>query len=142
MEETKKRRSLTPILIAAIVLLIVSGAVFLVRSRTFLGGAAFREVVYSPANSYFFGSPLTAKANDKERIKVSVFLLDNQGLAVEGRTVELTANQAVKIENSQPKTDSTGQAIFYLTSAAVGRYEINAHSDGQPLPQVLTVNFR
>jgi hypothetical protein len=141
-EQRKKRRSLMPVLVAAIVLIVVSGAVFLVRSQTVFQGAASRALVYSPANSYIFGSPLTAVANGQEKIKVSVFLLNDQGLGVEGRAVELIADTGVTIERSQPQTDTTGQAIFYLTSSLVGRYQVKAQSDGQPLPQAITVNFK
>ena len=141
-EQRKKRRSLMPVLVAAIVLIVVSGAIFLVRSQTVFQGAASRALVYSPANSYIFGSPLTAVANGQEKIKVSVFLLNDQGLGVEGKTVELIADPGVTIERSQPQTDTTGQAIFYLTSSSVGRYQVKAQSDGQSLPQTITVNFK
>jgi hypothetical protein len=141
-EKKKKKRSLLPILVAAIVLLVVSGAVYLVRSQTVFQGAASRALVYSPANSYIFGSPLTAVANGQEKIKVSVFLLNDQGLGIEGKTVNLTADTGVNIEKSQTQTDSTGQAIFYLTSPSVGRYQVKAQSEGQLLPQTLTVNFK
>lgn len=141
-EQRKKRRSLMPVLVVAIVLIIVSGAVFLVRSQTVFQGTASRALVYSPANSYIFGSPLTAKANGQEKIKVSVFLLNDQGLGVEGKTLELIADTGVTIEKSQPQTDATGQAIFYLTSPSAGRYQVRAQSEGQPLPQTLTVNFK
>jgi hypothetical protein len=141
-EEGKKRRSLMPILIIAIILLLVSGAVFLVRTQTFLRGEASRAMVFSPTNSYVFGSPLTAKANSQEKIKVSVFLLNDQGLGVEGKAVELKADAGVNIETSQPQTDSTGQAIFYLSSASAGRYQVQAQAEGQTLPQTLTVNFK
>jgi len=141
-EQRKKRRSLMPVLVAAIVLIVVSGAVFLVRSQTVFQGAASRALVYSPANSYIFGSPLTAVANGQEKIKVSVFLLNDQGLGVEGKAVELIADTGVTIERSQPQTDTTGQAIFYLTSSLIGRYQVKAQSDGQPLPQAITVNFK
>ncbi len=141
-EEKKKRRSLMPVLIIAIILLLASGAVFLVRTQTFLRGEASRAQVYSPANSYIFGSPLTAKANDQEKIKVSIFLLNDQGLGVEGKMIELKADTGVNIEISQPQTDSTGQAIFYLTSSSIGRYQVQAQAEGQSLPQTLTVNFK
>ena len=131
-----------PVLVAAIVLIVVSGAVFLVRSQTVFQGAASRTLVHSPANSYIFGSPLTAVANGQEKIKVSVFLLNDQGLGVEGKAVELIADTGVTIERSQPQTDTTGQAIFYLTSSLIGRYQVKAQSDGQPLPQAITVNFK
>ena len=131
-----------PVLVAAIVLIVVSGAVFLVRSQTVFQGAASRALVYSPANSYIFGSPLTAVANGQEKIKVSVFLLNDQGLGVEGKAVELIADTGVTIERSQPQTDTTGQAIFYLTSSLIGRYQVKAQSDGQSLPQAITVNFK
>jgi len=141
-EKEKKKRSLLPVLVVAIVLLLVSGAVYLVRSQVIFRGSASKAMIYSPENSYIFGSPLTAKANSQEKIKVSVFLLNNQGLGIEGKNVELTVDPGVNIERSQPQTDTTGQAIFYLTSSSAGRYQVRAQSEGQSLPQVLTVNFK
>ena len=142
VEKNKKRHSLMPVLVAAIVLLLISGAVFLIRSQTFLQGSASRATTYSLANSYIFGSPLTAKADNLEKIKISVFLLNNQGLGVEGKIVELNTDLGVNVENSQTQTDNTGQAIFYLTSSSIGRYQITAKTEGQSLPQTTTVNFR
>jgi len=141
-EENKKRRSLMPVLIIAIILLLISGAVFLVHTQTFLRGETSRAMIFSPANSYIFGSPLTAKANSQEKIKVSIFILNDQGLGVEGKTVELKTDAGVNVENSQPQTDSTGQAVFYLSSESAGRYQVQAESEGQTLPQTLTVNFK
>ncbi|MDD3679792.1 MAG: Ig-like domain-containing protein [Candidatus Shapirobacteria bacterium] len=141
-EEKRKKKSLMPVLVVAVILLIISGGVFLVRSQTFLQGSASRATVYSPTNSYIFGSPLTARADDKEKIKISVFLLNGQGLGVEGKMVQLSASPGINVESSQPQTDDTGQAVFYLTSPSIGRYQVNAQADGQTLPQTVTVNFK
>ena len=140
---TAKRKSLMPVLLVALILLIGSGTTFLIRSRNVFGGWASPESAYSPNNSYIFGSPLTAQADGKEKIKVSVFLLNENGLGVNEKQVDLkTSPIGLDIQNSQKTTDENGQAIFYLTSQNIGRFEVSAQVEKQLLPQTVTVNFK
>jgi len=140
---TAKRKSLMPVLLVALILLIGSGTTFLIRSRNVFGGRASPESAFSPNNSYIFGSPLTAQADGKEKIKVSVFLLNENGLGVNEKQVDLKTSPAgLDIQNSQKTTDENGQAIFYLTSQNIGRFEVSAQVENRSLPQTVTVNFK
>ena len=140
---TAKRKSLMPVLLIALILSIGSGTTFFIRSRNVFGGRASPESNYSLANSYVFGSPLTARGDGKEKIKVSVFLLNKNGLGVDEKQISLKASPTgLSIQNNQEITDENGQAIFYLTSQNIGRFEISTQVDNQPLPQTVTINFK
>ena len=92
-------------------------------------------------NSYLFASPLTAKADGKQIVRITVFLLDGRGLGVSSQTVKLSAPQTVTILDTQSVTDDTGKAVFDLTSPTSGRFEISATANGQSLPQKVSVVF-
>lgn len=82
-----------------------------------------------------FVTPLRAKANDKEKVRVTIFALNNQGLGVLGRKVELDQNPAVNTSIIQGLTDELGKAVFDLTSSQAGDYYLNVVVDGVMLPQ-------
>ena len=143
MSTTKKKKSLAPVLIIVMILLLIAGAMFLSRQQIIFKGQASPGKTYSLQNSYIFGSPLTAAANGQEKIKVSVFLLNQQGSGIENKQINLRATPTgLDIETAQDTTDKTGQAIFYVSAKSPGRFQVSAQIDGQTLPQTVTVNFR
>ena len=143
MPDNQNKKSLAPVLVAAVIFLLVAGAMFLNRQQTIFRGRASSTATYSLANSYIFGSPLSAVANGKEKIKISVFLLDQRGLGVEKKRINLQATPAgLSIEAPQSVTNKTGQATFYLSTKSAGQFQIKAQVDGQTFPQTVTVNFR
>lgn len=98
--------------------------------------------ILSPDNSYVFASPVAAKADNDQRIRITIFLLSNQGLPVVGVTVKLTTSrQTVNIIQVSPQTDETGKAYFDLSSTQAGPATIIASVESQPLPQKITVSF-
>ena len=116
---------------------------FLNRQQTIFKGQTSPSKTYSLQNSYIFGSPLTATANGQEKVKISVFLLNQQGLGVEKKQISLRITPVgLDIETAQDITDKTGQAIFYASTKSPGRFQISAQVDGQTLPQTVTLNFR
>ncbi|MHA1280023.1 MAG: Ig-like domain-containing protein [Candidatus Helarchaeota archaeon] len=143
MNNIKNRKSLAPVLIIVIIFLLIAGAMFLNRQQIIFKGRASPSKTYSLQNSYIFGSPLTAMANGQEKIKISVFLLNQQGLGVEKKQVKLKVTPVgLDIETTQDITDKTGQAIFYASTKSPGRFQVSAQVDGQTFPQTVTVNFR
>ena len=146
-EENQKRDKKT-LLLALIVLLLLlfslGAGVFLVSQRTtFFGRAYFPQVggEVSLDNSYVFASPLAAKADGKERIRVTIFILDNQGRGIQGKSVWLGQNEQLEIEAVQAVTDSLGRAIFDLVASKAADYLIEAKVDNQVLPQRAKVSF-
>lgn len=92
-------------------------------------------------NSYLFASPLQAKANGIEQIRVTVFLLDSRGMGISQQTVELIRPQSLTLVNSQSVTDDTGKAVFDLSSTTPLSHSLSARVNGQDLPQKVKVVF-
>lgn len=92
-------------------------------------------------NSYLFASPLQAKADGKEQIRLTVFLLDGRGLGVANQSVTIDIPQTISINNSQEITDENGKAIFDLSSPVAQTISITAKSNGLSLPQKVKLIF-
>lgn len=135
--------SVRSLLLIVILLLGLIAAIFLSsRTTIFLGKAAYTNT--SPItleNSYLFVSPLQAKADGKELIRVTVFLLDGRGLGVANQTVDLIRPQTLTILDTQPQSDDTGKAVFDVSSITPGRFEISARTGNKNIPQKARVVF-
>ena len=72
-----------------IILLIVIvgfiGAFGLYEVRFFTSRANVSQASFSIDNSYIFSTPSQARANGQEKIRLTVFILNNQGLGVLGK---------------------------------------------------------
>lgn len=125
-----------------VLVLLISAAFFLVyQSRLFLSRATLTTSVFSIDNSYIFAAPLKAQANGQEKVRVTVFVLNNQGLGVLGRTVELGQNNTLLVETISGTTDQQGKAIFDISTQTPGQYYIEVKVDSTILPQKIQVNF-
>lgn len=90
-----------------------------------------------------FASPIQALADGVSSIRITVFLLDNQGLGVEGEVVDVQPQQGVlTTAKIQPITDTFGRAYFDVTSNNGGSYTILAEAGGVILPQKVGISFR
>lgn len=92
-------------------------------------------------NSYLFASPLQAKANSQEQIRVTVFILDSRGLGVPNLLVNLNKPSGLTTVTAQDTTDNMGRATFDLTSASPGKFPVTAQINGKPLPQTVSLSF-
>lgn len=146
----KVRSSRWALVVALIILLLMLLAlvvmVFFMRERTTLFGRAFGppiepgEVVLE--NSYIFASPLSARADGREKIRVTVFILDAQGRGVYGQPVSLGRSEKLEVDLIQETTDNLGRAIFDLSSVTAADYYIEAKVDNRTLPLNVRVGFR
>ena len=131
--------------LSLIVLLLISliAVVYLVLRPAVLTGRAAGTSSNSITleNSYLFASPLQAKADGKEKIRVTVFLLDGRGVGVANQTVELIRPQSITTINVQPVSDDSGKSVFDLTSVSSGKFEINAKVNSKEIPQKVKVTF-
>ncbi|MCJ7804511.1 hypothetical protein MUP35_02140 [Patescibacteria group bacterium] len=146
-EQKKSKKGIVLAIVVLLILLFSLGVgVFFISQRTvfwvraFAPGAGVGEVVLD--NSYLFASPLSAQANGKEKIRVTVFLLDAQGKGVPGKVVFLGQNEKLKIDSVQAVSDNLGRAFFDVSSIAAADYLIEAKVDNQILPQRVKLNFR
>lgn len=97
------------------------------------------QVVFE--NSYLFVSPLQAKADGTEKVRLTVFLLDSRGMGVPGETVTLKLPSEVVSSTSQPVTDDLGKAVFDLTSTRPGSYSVSAFNRHHELSQKARLIF-
>lgn len=134
-------------LIFLILLLSLSLTVVFVSQRTSWFGQAEgpepgRGAEISTQNSYLFASPLTAAADGQERIRLTVFVLDNQGRGVYGQAVALIKNEGLTVTAVQVTTDQLGQAVFEVVGTRSGEYFLQAQVAGRALFQKARVVFR
>lgn len=92
-------------------------------------------------NSYLFASPLQAKADGKEMVRITVFLLDGRGLGVGNQTVSLKIPNSVTVNNQQEITDQSGKVVFDLSSTVTQTINVTATTNNLTLPQKVRVVF-
>jgi len=135
---------MSKILTVLFLLLALAATVFLIYRTTSLSSKATGSSSLSSDfvnNSYLFASPLQAKANGQEIIRVTAFILDNRGLGIPNLLVTLEKSANLNLVAAQDVTDTTGKATFDLTTITRDKYSISAAINGQSLPQKLTLNF-
>ncbi len=108
------------------------------RASSGSGGAP----ILSRENSYLFASPVTASADGASIVRVTVYILNSQGLGISGQKILLTPSKQLTIGQTQPTTDSFGRAIFDLTSSTPGDYTISAAVASVSLPQTVSILFQ
>lgn len=144
--DVEDRRKLLLILgIVFSFLLIVVAATIATARTSYYGKASSRgagDTLLSLENSYLFASPLSAEANGTSVIRVTAFIMNNQGLGVTGQKVALKSGGTVKIISVQEVTDNFGRAIFDLTGSIPGNYTISAEVGGASLPQTVQASFQ
>lgn len=99
------------------------------------------QATFSVDNSYVFVSPLKAQANGQEKIRLTVFILNNQGLGVQGKKVELGRDPKLQVVEIQSISDQFGKAIFDLSSNMAGEYYLDITVDGTKLKQQGHLSF-
>jgi len=131
-------------IILLILFLLISlgiASVLVLKPVIFFGKAASSNSNSSLENSYLFASPLQAKANGQEIIRVTVFLLNSQGLGIGNQTISLKTHSNITINPLQPVTDDSGKAVFDLSSTVPGSYPVSALFSTKQLPQTASVFF-
>ena len=92
-------------------------------------------------NSYLFASPLQSKADGKEKLRLTIFILDGRGLGVQNQTVNLSVSSKTTVTEIQPITDESGKAVFDLTSTTAGQFNVSALTTSGTIPQQVKVVF-
>jgi uncharacterized alpha/beta hydrolase family protein len=117
--------------------------VYLITQTTIFSSQANNTNSHLPVkeNSYLFASPIQAKADGQEKIRVTVFLLDSNGLGVSQQKVMLQVPSALQVETLQSITDDLGKATFNLSSTLPGKYAISASTSTLNLNQKINLLF-
>lgn len=128
-----------------ILLLTIFLGSYLLGERTSFFGKATSSIAdgeIALENSYLFASPLLAEAGDKEKIRVTIFILNSKGLGMTGKKVVLASDKGISVSEVQAATDGYGKAIFDISATNPGDYVLEAAVGGAKLPQTVRVSFR
>jgi hypothetical protein len=115
--------------------------VYLVTQTTIFKSRATSTHLPTKENSYLFASPIQAKADGQEKIRITVFLLDSNGLGVSQQSVTLNVPPGIQIETLQSTTDDLGKATFNLSTIYPGKYTISASTSTLNLSQKINLLF-
>lgn len=126
------------IIISLLILFII---VFFIGRSLILTGKASGSNLPLKENSYLFASPIQAKADTQEKIRVTVFLLDSQGLGVSRIPVTLDLPSPLQQEIIQATTDDLGQAVFNVFSSSPGKFNLSASTPGFKFDQKINLIF-
>ena len=109
-----------------ILLIVITGFISLFgfyEVKFFTGRASVNQASFPNIdNSYIFSTPSRARANGQEKIRLTVFILNNQGLGVMGKKIFIGTDPALNIEVIQGLTDSYGKAYFDISSIKPAEY--------------------
>jgi len=97
---------------------------------------------FSIENSYLFASPLEAAANGREKIRVTVFVVNREGRGVPNSQVLLRKSPELVLEQINSLTDSYGRAVFDLSTTKPGEYLVGATLSGKALGESLKLVFQ
>lgn len=122
-------------------LLLATSFFWLYEARSYVGRASTFRDTFSIENSYVFISPLKAKADGVEKIRLTIFVLNDQGLGVPGKKASVVQAEGLKIESIQGLTDSLGKAVFDASSAKAGEYYVDVKIEDKKLSQQTQLSF-
>ncbi|PIV09129.1 hypothetical protein COS31_03015 [Candidatus Roizmanbacteria bacterium CG02_land_8_20_14_3_00_36_15] len=129
------------LLLILFIFIVFSGFFWLYEAKFIVGRASVSQASFSIDNSYLFFTPLQARAGNGEKIRLTVFVLNNQGLGVLGKSTVVGQDPSLTVEGIQPQTDSFGKAIFDVSASKAGEYFLEVKVDGQILPQKAHLSF-
>ena len=135
------KRVISITLVIFLVLIVFSGFFWYYEVQYLPGRASVSQTTFSVENSYIFLSPLKAKANGQEKIRMTIFVLNNKGLGVLGRKVVLENIENLTVDTIQGLSDNVGKAVFDISSIEPGEFYINIKIDGAALPQKSRISF-
>lgn len=132
----------TIILIVFLFFSLIASLGLVFRTTVFYGKASYGNT--SPIaleNSYLFASPVQAQADGKEKIRITIFLLDGRGLGVVNQPVNLSLPSPLIPDSKEKVTDDLGKVTFDVTSTTTGKFPVSASTNGTTLSQKVNVLF-
>lgn len=99
------------------------------------------QASFSIDNSYIFSTPSQARANGQEKIRLTVFILNNQGLGVLGKKVLIETNSSLAVDTIQGSTDNYGKAYFDISATKPAQYFLEVKIDDKALNQKAQLVF-
>lgn len=92
-------------------------------------------------NTYCFASPLKARAGGAEKIRITCFLINEQGAGVSGKSFKLLVSQNLAIEYQQATSDALGKVVADVASQSPGQFPLSFVFDGHVSGQKITASF-
>ena len=129
------------IIIGFLSIALIAALFLVVRTTTTYQRAASTSSTITLENSYLFASPVQAKADGKEMVRLTVFLLDGRGLGVANQIVNLDLPSSVTIKNQQEISDNSGKTFFDVSSSIAQSINVTAKVGNSKLPQKVKVTF-
>ncbi len=121
---------------------ILGGSYMWLSSGQFrIGRASVTIKDISVENSYVFVTPIRSKANNDEKIRLTVFVLNSQGLGVLGQKVTISSDPSLVPEAIQGITDNFGKAIYDISATKAGEYYLDVTVGSQLLPQKAHLSY-
>lgn len=148
-KEGKGRKYLWLLILLLILILILAVSVYLIQKQTFYKSKAYsytENPITQPvgsveiSNSYAFASPLKAKTGG-EYIRVTVYVLDAQGLGIRGKSVEMGEVAGLAVNDVQGTSDDGGMVAFDISSEKAGLYIVQPVVEGKILNQRIEITF-
>lgn len=129
-------------IIAFLSLALIASLYLVARTTIFVKKAAVgNQSTVVLENSYVFTSPLQAKADGKEKMRLTIFILDGRGIGVANQNITIQTSSKITILEIQSTTDETGKAVFDLTSESAGQFNVSAVTPSGTVPQQVKVMF-
>ena len=129
------KKSLLFFVVLLIVLISFVGVFGLYEVKYFNTRADVSQASFSIDNSYIFSTPSQARANGQEKIRLTVFILNNQGLGVLGKKVFIETNSSLTIDTIQGSTDNYGKVYFDISATKPAQYFLEVKIDDKALNQ-------
>ena len=129
------KRSILFFIVLFLVLVSFVGAFGLYEVKFFTSRADVSQASFSIDNSYIFSTPSQARANGQEKVRLTVFILNNQGLGVLGKKIFIGTDPSLNIEAIQGLTDSYGKAYFDISAVKPGEFFLEIKVDDTALKQ-------
>ncbi len=102
---------------------------------------ASEELEPSSETSLVFAWPLTAQANNQDKVEINVFVRNYKNVPLANKPVNLVTNLGT-INPPIKTTDKFGKASFTLTSQTPGLAEIKAYINNQiQIKQSVSIKF-
>jgi len=135
------KAKLIPGIVVLLILLLMLSLFANVRLIIF-SRASSTGVDFSVENSYLFASPLEARANGQEKIRITVFVLNREGRGMSNQQIILSKSPELVLEQINSLTDTYGRAVFDLSTSKPGEYMVGATLEGKALGESLKIIFK
>lgn len=135
------KRTIVFLLFVFLLLAALTSFFWFYQVRFLVGRANISAATYSIDNSYLFVAPLRAQANGDEQIRLTIFVLNSQGLGVLGKNVQIAQDASLTIRATQPQTDNTGKAVYDISAIKPGEYYLEVKIDDKALLQKAHLSF-